>query len=267
MGLPQLPISMTELPTPIPNLQTDSVMTAEELKQNFLYGVPLTSPITGQTLSDAALRFHIDAATSWLEKYLQIDIKPKYYAQERHDYVRSEYANWSFIRLWHTPILKIYAYQVIYPDTGSQVPLPLEWVQTDAEGISGAIQLVPGVGSANSFIIGMGNSLIPNLIAATDYLPDLFKISYAAGFEANKVPAMITSIIGKKAAVDIMMQVGNSLLGLGMVQATISIDGMSQSVSKNPFIFEKQIQMLRSQIEQEVSEARSYYNGLRMVVA
>lgn len=265
-GLPILPITSTEIIAPVPNLQVDTIMTADELKQNYLYGIPLTNTL-GQKMDDKTIRFHLDAATAWLESYLQITIKQKYFAQERHDYFRSEYFNWGYIKMNHSPILKVLQYLVIYPDTGQVTPLPLQWVQTDAEGLSGTLQLVPGVGSASSFIIGMGSTLLPLIMTTADYLPDLFKISYIAGFPAGKTPSNIIQVIGKKAAVDIMTQVSNALLVNGLTHQSISLDGMSQSSSKIPFIFEKQIQMYRKQIEEEVSELRSFYNGIKMVVA
>lgn len=266
-GLPIVPITTQEIIAPVPNLQVDSIMTAEELTQNFLFGIPLTSPLTGQTLSNEAIRFHIDAATAWLERELQIDIKQKYYSQERHDYIRSEYFNWGYIKLNHYPIMKILQFLVIYPDTGQSVSFPLQWIQTDAEGLTGCIQIVPGVGSASSFIIGQGSTLLPLLFNTQEYLPDLFKVSYHAGFPNGKTPDNIIQLIGKKAAVDIMTQISNLLLVNGLTHQSISIDGVSQSTSKIPFIFEKQIQLYRNQIKDEVSSLRSFYCSPRMVVA
>lgn len=266
-GLPQVPITTQEIIAPVPNLQVDTIITAQELKDNFLFGIPLTSPLTGQTLSDDAIQFHLDAATAWLERYLQVDIKQKYYSQERHDYVRSEYFNWGYIKLNHYPILKILQFLVIYPNTGQSTAFPLQWIQTDAEGLTGVIQVVPGVGSASSFIIGQGSTLLPLLFNSNEYLPDLFKVSYLAGFPNGKTPDNIIQVIGKKASIDIMTQLSNAILVNGLTHQSISIDGVSQSTSKIPFIFEKQIMLYRKQIEEEVSQLRSFYCSPRMTVA
>jgi hypothetical protein len=266
-GVPLQPHSTVEVNTPVANVQNSTVMTVPEVKRNFLFGIPLTSPLTGATIDDTAIRYMIDAATDWLERELQISIRQRYWNQERHDYVATDYLNYGLIRLNHVPILKIEEYLVIYPDTGQTTSFPTGWVQMDMEGLNGVIQLVPGVGSANAFIIGAGNSLLPMIFKTCDFLPDLFKISYFSGFPNNKVPANITQVIGKKVQVDVMTQISAMLLGYGVVNQSIAIDGASQNISKIPFIYEKQIRLLEQQIAREVSTLRSYYNGLRMVVA
>jgi hypothetical protein len=265
-GVPVPPVSDAELQAPIPNVQNSTIITAEDIRNNFLYGIPLTNYL-GQTLSDDVIRNAIDSATSWLETELQISIRQRYWQQERHDYVSSDYMNFGLITLNHRPILKITQYLIIYPDTGQTTDFPLEWVQADMEGINGVIQLVPGVGSANSFIIGVGNNLLPLIFRTADFLPDLFKISYYSGFPNNKCPQNLLQIIGKKAAIDIMTLVSNAILGQGALTQSLSIDGMSQSIGKLPFIYEKQIALYRKQIEEEVSSARAFWNGIHMSVA
>lgn len=258
--------TQAEILAPVPNVQNSTIMTPDDIRKNFMYGVPTTNYL-GQTLTDDNIRFHIDSATDWLERELQISIRQRYWQQERHDYVSTDYFNFGTIRLFHVPVLQVTQYLVIYPDTGQTTAFPLDWVQMDAEGLTGEIQLVPGVGSANAFIIGMGNTLLPMIFKTSDYLPDLFKISYISGFPNNKVPTNILQVIGKKTVIDILIQVSYALLGQGVVGQGLSIDGMSQNVQKLPFIYLGQIQMLQKQIDAEVSTLRSFYSGLRMTVA
>jgi C1A family cysteine protease len=113
----------------------------------------------------------------------------------------------------------------------------------------------------------MGNNMLPMIFKTADYLPDLFKISYYSGFPNNKTPQNITQVIGKKVQIDVLTQISNMLLGYGVVNQSIAIDGASQNISKIPFIYEKQIALLRKQIAEEVSTLRSFYSGIRMVVA
>jgi hypothetical protein len=266
-GIPQLPLIPTEKVAPIPNVQNSSIMTAADLKNRFLYGIKLTPPNGGPPMSDDAIQYHIDAATSAVENYLQIDIRPRYYQQERADYMRSDYTNWGYFRLKHGPILQFYEFLVIYPDTGSVVALPLQWLQTDAVGQSNVVNIIPGVGSMGSFVIGYGNSILPLVFSTADFLPDLFKISYKAGFPANKVPEAFTSVIGKKAVIDILIQVSNSYLQAGAIEQQIGVDGNFERVTTIPFIYEKQIELYRKQYAEEISQLRSMYQGIKMVVA
>jgi hypothetical protein len=135
------------------------------------------------------------------------------------------------------------------------------------EGTTGVINMVPGVGSASSFIIGMGSTLLPLLMSTQEYLPALFKVSYITGFPSNKTPYNLQQIIGKKVACDILIQISNAILTQGMIGQSISLDGMSQSTHTVPFIYQKQIELYRKQIEEEVSQARMIWGGLRMSVA
>lgn len=265
-GVPVLPNPTNEVLAPTANVQNSSVMTAEEIRQNYLFGIPMQS-LAGTQFSNESIRNMIDSATDSLERDLGISIRQRYWNQERHDYVASDYLNFGLIRLNHVPILKVTEYLVIYPDTGQTTVFPLDWVQTDMEGLNGVIQLVPGVGSANAFIIGMGNNLLPMIFKTCDFLPDLFKISYYSGFPNNKVPANILQVIGKKVQIDVLTQVSMMLLGAGVINQSIAIDGASQNVGKIPFIYEKQIQTLQKQVDKEISNLRAFYNGLRMVVA
>jgi hypothetical protein len=265
---PGIPIiaPVTELGAPRPNVQNSSIMTAKDLKDRFLYGIHLTSP-TGQVMSDDAIQYHIDAATSAVENYLQINVRPRYYPEERADYQRSDYTNWGYFRLKNSPIIQIFSFQIIYPDTGSVVNLPLQWLQMDMAGENGVVNIIPGVNSASSFIIGYGNSILPLVFSTADFLPDLFKISYTAGFPANKVPEIFTSVIGKKAVIDILIQISNSYLQAGAIEQQIGVDGNFERTTTIPFIYEKQIELYRKQYAEEISQLRSRYAGIKMVVA
>jgi hypothetical protein len=265
-GIPQQPIPPREIQAPTPNVQNSSILTAKDLRDRFLFGINLTAP-NGQTLSDDTIQWHIDAATSAVENYLQIDIRPRYYAQERVDYMRQDYSNWGYARLKHGPIIQIYEFLVIYPDTGSVVSLPLEWLQTDAVGESSVVNIIPGVNSMGNFIIGFGNSILPLVFSTADYLPDLFKVSYKAGFPANKVPEAFLSVIAKKAVIDILIQISNSYLVNGAIEQQLGIDGNFERVTTIPFLYEKQIELYRKQYAEEISELRSRYQGIKMVVA
>ncbi len=264
-GLPNVPVVLPtdELPSPMPNVQNSAIMTPAELRQNYLWGIP-TVDLKGVPIPDKALEDIIDGATAWFEDEVGISVRQRLWIHERKDFVLDEYSGgWATLRLNHTPILKIYQYLVIYPGTSSTVSYPLQWVQTDAEGLTGTLSLVPGVGSAVNFVIGNGGNMLPIIFRGSSYLPDLFKITYTSGFEANKTPDNIKRVIGKKAAVDVLTQVSMMLLGQGVVNQSLSIDGASQSSGKIPFIYQHQIKQFREQIKDEIGTLRSKYNNLR----
>ena len=265
-GKPQPPIPVQEIVAPTPNVQNSTIVTAKDLRSRYLFGINLTAA-NGEKLSDEAIQFHIDAATSSVEKYLQLDIRPRYYEQERQDYQRNQYTNWGYMRLKHGPVIKLHKFHVIYPDTGSVVELPIEWLQTDAAGDTQVVNIIPGTHSMGNFIIGYGTSILPLVFATADYLPDLFKVSYTAGFPANKCPEALVSVICKKAVIDILLLVSNSYLPNGAIEQQIGVDGVFERVTTIPFLYEKQIELYRKQYAEEISQLRSYWSGIKMEVA
>jgi hypothetical protein len=62
-------------------------------------------------------------------------------------------------------------------------------------------------------------------------VPNLWRITYNAGFEDGKVPHMINQAIGLMAAIQAMALGGIQVFGPGLSSESISLDGLSQSIS------------------------------------
>ena len=112
-----MPISKTpeQVPFPLradrevePSIERFSTLpTALEIRQRYLFGIPLVSALTNEALSDDAIDFYIKAATSELEHTLDIYITPVTF-NERHDYSRHDFTwSYNFMKLDHSPILNV----------------------------------------------------------------------------------------------------------------------------------------------------------------
>ena len=104
--------------------------------------------------------------------------------------------------------------------------IPLDWIRLSE--ISGQVQLFPMSGSAGSLIITQGGSFIPFSVGMYSYAPSLWRVSYRAGFE--DIPEDLAEYIMKRASIGILQVWGDLIIGAGIANQTISIDGLSQSI-------------------------------------
>ena len=259
----------TEQPFPFQNDVQEStptrylnMPTAETLKASGLFGIPLKSSITGQTLSDATLEDFIAKATSLLEHELNIFITPVHFT-ERHDYDKEIWTqSYAWQKLNNSPILDVDSVQLAF---GTGVPLPAlvdfpkEFVYVNA--LEGVIRLVPVLGTATSGFLQSsfsGAQWASLLAAGATQFPGAFLIKYRAGFEKDKVPALIAGLIDKMAALQVLSMIGPLLFPWSSVG--ISADGLSQSVGNpGPQFLAGRIADLKEQIETEMKAARNYY--------
>src|SRR5579872_4535867 len=68
-----------------------------DMKDEFLWGIPLCNPITGQTISSSTILEKIRAAQDYVEGQLDLRIFKQYVGESKH-FVRDEYQNWGFVR-------------------------------------------------------------------------------------------------------------------------------------------------------------------------
>lgn len=245
----------TERYSPIP--------TATEMKRRSLFGIPLTSRLTGETVVDETLEDYIQQAISEIEHELDLYITPTQF-QERHDYDR-EMQFWSFgnLKLHHSPILNVNKFQLTF-NNGAQgapplVEMPLEFIHVQPQ--DGTIQLVPanGVGISGfiaSVYSGLGFHAF-NSQAITRW-PGAILVEYTAGFPAGQLPALLGGLIENMAAYRFLSTLGPVLFPYSSVG--ISIDGTSQSVgTPGPAFLQQRLGELEKIIAQQKEAAKGHY--------
>lgn len=224
-------------------------ITVERLKNEFLFGIPLVSPITGQQLSDDVLKNIISKAAARVELECNIDVFPVVrVTRQPFDYVKHT-QGFSQIDLgvrYVREILEVSiripnSYTVVNnvqynntPESGEGIILykfPIEWIDPSLMR-KGIIHFVPLMTAVTGIMPGPGiggaTIALYNAISQMRNVPGFYFIRYASGFEENSIPSIVNDLIGTYAAMEVL-----SLLAPTnrWNSQSIGIDGASQGVS------------------------------------
>ena len=237
-----------------------SILTVDELKARYFFGVNLTNDI-GETLGDGVFQHYIIAAIRMLERWIDVPILPTRYA-ERHDYYRQDQASYSFFPLDYYPVISVEKFAVKYENTQSLVEYPTSWLRVDND--AGHVQLVPGSGNLSEVLIGQsGNLFLSTYYLGRTFFPQLYELTYTAGFEEGKVPRDILEIIGMLAALGPFNIFGDLIAGAGIANFSLSMDGLSQSIGTTSSAtnagYGSRILQYEKQIKAQVPRLRAFY--------
>lgn len=211
--------------------RVSDIITVQELKQSYLFGVPI---VDGRNieLSDEVFQLYIDNAISDLEHKLDIFITPTQIEEDR-DYSFNQYADWGSFYLDNIPVLQIDSIEVIaYKDElgAPQIvqTIPNSWIRLSPH--DGVVRLSPNTRSASHLQINSVNGFFPQIFKL-NHVPHLWKLKYVAGFAHGKVPVLVNQAIGLLAAIQALIVAGNLVLGAGIASQALSLDGLSQSIT------------------------------------
>jgi len=255
------PLRAIEESTPSVNRYSPLPLPAD-VKMRYLFGIPLTSSITGETIPDEAIQFYINAAISEIEHMLDIYITPvKFY--EQHDYIRENFNwNYNFLKLNHSPILNVSKVELSFTnDPGAQgfVQFPLEFVHVQSQ--EGIMQLVPAFGTSTSgfLLSAFGGAQFHAMRAmGMSTFPGGVRIEYTAGLEQDKIPAMIAQLIGMTGALQVLSSLGPILYPNN--SESLGIDGVSQSSSgAGVRHFADRIDYLTKERDRQLEIVKGYY--------
>lgn len=242
-----------------------NLITTQQLKEAYLVNVKLVDS-DGQPFPNILFDLAIKSSISFFELKTKIHTTPTTITDEPHDYIRDHYDNWSWFNLYEYPISSVTSISAQYPTGQTIIVFPSSWVKLRAK--SGQIQLVPTAGSLSQVLIGAGGSYLPLLSGRLSNLPDLFLISYVAGFNQGAIPDAVNEAIGLRAAIHLMSTSGTAIIEPGIQTKSTSIDGLSQSTSVmvgqfGPYSgriteYQKRLDDLLSTLQQE-------YKGIMML--
>lgn len=248
-----------------PSLVVNGDFSTDEMVQNFLFGIDLSDQ-SGNPFPPALLVSYLNAAISWSEALFDICLTPQTVTAEPHDYERSDYTNWGYIQLWKRPVREIKALRLMY-GTRPSFDVPLDWIKVDKT--SGKIQMFPSSGSATNFIIS-STGVIFGMFNKWDYAPQMWEVDYEAGMAKSDIPAMLKELVYKKAVIGILQVWGDLILGAGIANSSISIDGLSQSIGTTQSAMyggaSARCEEYRKDIDLLIPVLRQKYAGIRMTV-
>lgn len=242
--------------------------TPQIIKDDYLFGIPLRSALTNQTVSDATIERFIVQSISEIEHEHQIYISPVTVNRERQDYSwNTFFHSYGFMRLNLRPILEIIKLEVSIPgpDRENLIEWPSNWIR--CYNTDGTLQLTPltGSGSVLTTMAGSG-AVFPVRLFSADKFPQFWACTYRSGFDVDKTPAIISELVAVSAALKLLSMLGPILFPT--TGYSIGIDGLSQSVSTpGPNYLVGRIQSLMEQREKLTQAVRSFYQiNLHMAV-
>ncbi len=247
----------------------------KEMQNRVIFGIPLNDT-QGNPFPDDLLQSYLDSAIAWAEQTLNIVIQPRA-EEEHHDYIQSDYMNWNFIKTWKKPIMEVESIEMWYGDN-RMFQIPKDWIKVDH--LSGVLQIFPMSGSAGGMIINAaGGAWVPLIHGRLGYAPKMWKIKYEAGMKDpeevqitrhNTIHPTLKDLIYRRAAMGIMGVWGDLIIGAGIANQSISIDGLSQSIGTTQSAMfggaSSRIKQLQEDIDAMLPPLRSYYGGIDMVV-
>lgn len=267
-----MPISKTPQNVPFPQRAKEELQpaverfstlpSAQDIKDRYLFGIPLKSALTGETLSDSAIDFYIKAAVSELEHTLDIYITPVIF-KEKHDYRRHDFTwAYNYTKLDHSPILNVEKLELSFSNdenVNGFVNFPLEFVHVMSQ--EGTIQLVPAFGtSLSGFLMSAFSGTEFHALRATGLsdFPGGVRVTYTAGFEQDKIPVLISQLVGVIAAINILSILGPILFPHTSI--SISIDAVSQGTGTfGPKHLNDRILQLQSERDRQMDAVKGYY--------
>ena len=267
-----MPISKTPTVAPFPSWATEqdlsanryaSLPTPADMKRRSLWGIPLQSRLTGETIPDETLQDYVNESISELEHELDLYITPTTFT-ERHDYNQEmQFFSFGYLKLHHAPILTVTKFQLMFNNGNTSTPplvnMPLEFIHVQPQ--DGTIQIVPASGvSISGFIASVYSGLGYHAFnsQSNSYWPGAALVEYQAGFQKDKVPALLTGLIENLAAYKFLSTLGPVLFPYNSVG--ISIDGTSQSVGTNgPAFLAQRLAELEKVVNSQKEAARGYY--------
>jgi len=236
--------------------------TVDDIKNRYLFGIPLTSAFTNQTLSDDAITFYIKSAISELEHTLDMYITPVIF-KEAHDYERHNFTwNYNYLKVNHFPILSVQHLELSFSNTPNHagfVQFPLEFVYVEPG--SGVVQLVPAFGtSLSGFLLSAFSGTQYHALQSIgmNNFPGGVRITYTAGFEECKIPVALANLVGLIAAINLVSIIAPIIFPYN--STSVGIDGASQSSSTmGPRWLNDRIAQMVAERDRELDTVRGYY--------
>jgi hypothetical protein len=185
--------------------RTGPILGVEELVDDYLTGLPLISALTGEPVSEKTLERFITRAISDVEVALRIPLSPTR-CQDHFDFKQADdQFGLGVKKLQRFPIIQIEALEICYPgrdpnDDTQYATVSSNWAVLD--GDTGLVRVVPTAGNSFTPNIGFVTSQGYRIPYGGNFeaWPNMWRITYVAGFQHDRVPAIVNDLVGHYAA-------------------------------------------------------------------
>lgn len=242
--------------------RVEPLVTPETLTKQYLWGIPLTNPLTKQTLKPDDLKSFIDRAMNRAEMSLQLTIlETQHTFKLAYDRPLANYYN--YLECPVRPISRLDSLTIESADQVDLFTYPPQIIET-RNMVLGQITL----GLANTPASIPSNMIAPYGSGGAGMLfgnwmfrqnmPAYYLVKCAAGFHPGKIPIPINDYIATIATMDILSMLAPLLFR--QTSSSLSMDGLSQSVSgPGPAIFQQRLAELQAKKDELESLIKGYY--------
>lgn len=241
----------------------EPLIDGKTLKERYFFGVPMTSPVTGEKINNRMLNDVIKRGMNMFELESQLDVMPTI-RRHRLAFDPNLYYQNIFLEVPNKPIRKVLRLAICssnytdintvetqagteglptgspqnalrYPSGGEIYEIPKEWIEM-GNAVRGYINVNPispaftAIGTATA--VPAAGATILQFIGQQGWTPSYWSIEVLHGMtgEDGSVPVIINEAVGAKAA---MLLIDNLLPLFRNVSQSMGADGLSQSVNDN----------------------------------
>ena len=203
------------------------LLSSSEVREQFMFGIPFIDD-DGQRYSGESIRRKVKSATVWLENYLGLSFIKRKITDEKQDYIREEFAAFGYVKTDY-PLNEVLDLRGFISDV-QQIQYPPEWISFKKSTKN--LNVVPAGQSAPFTSAVIFSGITPHLgWFGLRRIPNYWHVTYCTGFDV--IPFDIIEVIGKIATLSILGVISESALRPGVSSLSLSIDGLSQSVSSS----------------------------------
>lgn len=244
--------------------------------KNYMFGVKVVDPETGQELDDTFYEHVIDTAVAKAEKELDIAILPRLIKGEHHDFHQSDFNSFMYTHTYKRPIVQAEGLKLEI-NGRAMYNYPSNWWKVYS--LAGHIELYPTALMQTG--IGFGYEQVfqgyPQLAgmppsSGQTFAPQMVHVDYIAGLLPRKnrgynaeweCPADLEQLVIKYAMKEVFQIWGRLIIGAGIAGKTLSIDGISESIQTTQSAMyggaSADIKQIDEDIDRLVSALRSYF--------
>jgi hypothetical protein len=247
----------------------------ERFKQEYLFGVPLESPLTGDVITDDTLKNFIRKGIGEFETSVRVPVNPIRIV-DRFDFERADDLRFGTRRMTRWPVIKVEALKALWPgrnealaaldkdgnpvgdDESQEIEYPTSWVTL--LGDTGLIRIVPNSGSlVNADINFLASSAFRTVVlGGLKNWPNMWRVIYQAGFERDKVPEIVNDLVGVFSALKFLSMMGPAIFPVA--SQSIGIDGLAQSTATGgPQWLAQRVQELQAERDRLIDQLKGHY--------
>lgn len=230
--------------------RAEPFLTPDLLRERFLWGVPLVSPVTKEKITNNMLKDYIQRAANQFELKAQVDVT-RVIRRYRLPFDPNLYYQFMTLEVPYKPIQMVLDLSIRsasydqnpdqatqqYPATNLIYKIPNQWIDmaNASRGTLNVNPLNPAFSAIGSGVAAPASgATIMQFIGQSGWVPAYWNVEVVCGFatEEGALPSVINEAIGYIATVMILE---NLIPQFRYATQSLGIDGLSQSVNDNMF--------------------------------